>query len=138
MSYVCYTLLSADRRCTYVGITNCMERRLRQHNGELAGGAKSTTRCTRRQPWVVACTVTGFRTKIEALQFEWCLHNMRHITTRGLTGRCHKLVHACNKVRWTSRAPLACDVPLTIHVQTDDMNMSLLTPLPDYVTVVKK
>lgn len=26
----------------YTGVTNCVERRVRQHNGELAGGAKYT------------------------------------------------------------------------------------------------
>lgn len=138
MSYLCYTLLSADKRCTYVGITNCMPRRLRQHNGELVGGAKYTTRCSGRQPWSVACTVTGFRTKVEALQFEWRLHHMRHVRERGLAGRCRKLVEACNKVQWTTSAPPACDVPLTITVLTDDIDMALLTPLPDYVVAVKK
>lgn len=138
MSYVCYTLLSANKRSTYVGITNCMERRLRQHNGELAGGAKCTTRGCGKQPWAVACIVHGFRTKVEAMQFEWCLHNLRHIRRRGLAGRCEKLTHVCNKLHWTSRAPPAATVPLTITVLVDDMDVTLLTPLPDYVVVVKK
>ena len=36
-----YMLRCADRSI-YVGVTRCLIRRLRQHNGELAGGAKYT------------------------------------------------------------------------------------------------
>ena len=43
-----YVLLSADGRRTYVGITTDVERRLRQHNGELVGGAKATRA---HRPW---------------------------------------------------------------------------------------
>lgn len=35
-----YVLESLDGKRTYVGVTKNMRRRLRQHNGELAGGAK--------------------------------------------------------------------------------------------------
>ena len=38
--YVCYILKSGNR--TYNGSTNNMRRRLRQHNGEIKGGAKYT------------------------------------------------------------------------------------------------
>jgi structure-specific endonuclease subunit SLX1 len=45
-TYVCYLLrlAKADSAAarTYVGITNNLTRRLRQHNGEIKGGALST------------------------------------------------------------------------------------------------
>ena len=51
--------------------------RLRQHNGELAGGARATSPPW-LQPWRAAAVVTGFRAgaavdggKRAALQFEW-------------------------------------------------------------------
>lgn len=42
-NYVVYVLINTSHNKTYVGITNKPERRIRQHNGELVGGAKYTT-----------------------------------------------------------------------------------------------
>lgn len=64
-TYVCYLLASGNR--TYIGITNHLSRRIRQHNGELAGGAKYT----RGKQWRVVCYVGYFSTKQEAMRFEW-------------------------------------------------------------------
>jgi len=41
-SYTLYLLINRSNNCTYVGITNNPEQRLRKHNGELVGGAKYT------------------------------------------------------------------------------------------------
>jgi predicted GIY-YIG superfamily endonuclease len=42
-NYIIYLLYNTKSNCTYVGITNNPNRRIRQHNGELVGGAKYTT-----------------------------------------------------------------------------------------------
>lgn len=42
MDYIVYLLINSCNNCTYVGITNNRIRRLRQHNGELVGGARYT------------------------------------------------------------------------------------------------
>ena len=43
-SYIVYVLKNNYNNYTYVGITNNPERRIRQHNGEIKGGARYTTR----------------------------------------------------------------------------------------------
>lgn len=76
MSYICYILRSLNPKYfnrTYTGITNNSVRRLRQHNGELVGGA----RCTRSiQPLTYFIKITNL-TKIQALSIERKIHNMK-------------------------------------------------------------
>jgi len=43
MDFLVYILINSSSNKTYVGMTNNPTRRLRQHNGELVGGAKYTT-----------------------------------------------------------------------------------------------
>ena len=43
LSYCVYLLVHNLSNKTYIGCTNNKERRIRQHNGELVGGAKYTT-----------------------------------------------------------------------------------------------
>ena len=62
-----------DKGClgeSYVGFTQDPHRRLRQHNGELKGGAKST----RGRQWEHLIIWSGFNDKIHALRFESALH----------------------------------------------------------------
>ncbi|CAI9102919.1 OLC1v1001311C14 [Oldenlandia corymbosa var. corymbosa] len=64
-----YLILSTNPPIkTYVGVTNNFSRRLKQHNGDLRGGAKAS-RVGR--PWVCACLINGFSGKAEACKFEF-------------------------------------------------------------------
>jgi len=67
-----YLLASTTSRRTYVGYTCNLERRLRQHNGEIKGGAKYTRY---GRPWKMICYVDGFPDNTTALQFEWRMHH---------------------------------------------------------------
>jgi len=70
MFYV-YLLVSSNGN-TYVGATVDLNRRLRQHNKEIKGGAVATgTRVAKGETWVRACHVSGFPDWSAALQFEW-------------------------------------------------------------------
>ena len=62
-----YGLVAAGGE-TYIGYSPNPERRLRQHNGELAGGARHTAN---GDNWVPVVTVAGFKDKSEALKFEF-------------------------------------------------------------------
>lgn len=42
-SYIVYLLYHTEKNITYVGMTNNKNRRIRQHNGILSGGARYTT-----------------------------------------------------------------------------------------------
>jgi structure-specific endonuclease subunit SLX1 len=65
-------LLEATNKSTYVGATVNLDRRLRQHNKELAGGAVATSiKVAKGEEWRRHCYVKGFPTWKCALQFEW-------------------------------------------------------------------
>lgn len=71
MPFFVYLLLSSDN-CTYVGATVDLERRLRQHNKEIKGGAYATgSKVTSGETWIRAAHVEGFPDWQSALQFEW-------------------------------------------------------------------
>ena len=109
--YVCYIIESLVTNRTYVGITNNLKRRLRQHQGDLTGGAKYT-RVGR--PWVLRAFVSGFKSHRQVLQFEWMLKHMPPKNMRGIYGRAIKLIGLVSRVKWTKQSPLANTVPLII------------------------
>jgi structure-specific endonuclease subunit SLX1 len=70
MSYV-YLLVSTGGN-TYVGATVDLNRRLRQHNKEIKGGAHATgIKVAQGETWTRAAHVSGFPDWQAALQFEW-------------------------------------------------------------------
>ena len=69
MSFFVYLLTTTGNDATYVGATVDLAKRLRQHNGEISGGAHATTR--RGNVWRRAAHVAGFPDWPAALQFEW-------------------------------------------------------------------
>jgi len=96
-SYFVYLLSSTTKSRTYVGCTCNLTRRLRQHNGEIKGGAKYTKY---GRPWKMICYVKGFPNKRTAYQFEWRMHNppkRRH----GVDGRMVSLAEVLSLERFT-------------------------------------
>lgn len=66
-----YLLVSSDNS-TYVGATIDLDRRLRQHNKEIKGGAYATgIKVQKGEIWERAAYVSGFPDWQAALQFEW-------------------------------------------------------------------
>jgi predicted GIY-YIG superfamily endonuclease len=67
-----YLLQASDKKSTYVGATVNLNRRLRQHNKVIKGGAKATgAKVERGLTWARVAHVKGFPTWSSALQFEW-------------------------------------------------------------------
>ena len=80
-------ILLCDDGSTYVGATVNLERRIRQHNKELVGGAVATgTKVNKGLMWNMVCYVSGFPDWIATLQFEWRLKQLtRKINDKSLT-----------------------------------------------------
>ena len=55
-NWFCYLLYIPGTNRTYIGATNDPAHRLRQHNGELKGGAKAT----KGKKWTQAFYLSGF------------------------------------------------------------------------------
>ena len=78
--FSCYGLFSPSTGRTYIGMTTDTHRRVRQHRGDLAGGARAT-RVAR--DWQMVFALTGFPSHRDALRAEWRLkHPQGHRRSR--------------------------------------------------------
>jgi len=126
--YVCYCLESSTTAKTYVGVTNNLKRRLRQHNRELQGGAKYTST---GGPWILSILVGPFATHQHALHFEWHWKHSPPKKVTGLKGRLIKLQHMVTvKTPW----------PLQVYALNPELlchrTMPEMPGMPPSVTVV--
>lgn len=68
--YTVYVLRSTVRHASlYIGSTPNPPRRLKQHNGDVRGGAARTSR-EKLRPWEMIALVSGFPSMVAALKFE--------------------------------------------------------------------
>ena len=128
IKWVCYIIYKNNN--TYCGITNNVTRRLKQHNSVIKGGAKATT--SKGPGWNYLCQITGFQNKIQVLQFEWAVKHVLPNEGYGLFMRIKRLFHVLNSYKWTSKAPIASTIPLTVNwfYYIDTYHYSL----PDYIS----
>ena len=124
--------LIQNKGCTYAGVSPDPVKRLRKHNGEIAGGAKYTL--SKGKGWEHICLVHGFQTKIQAMQFEWAVKHQPPRDAGGVINRVKKLYQTLNKPQLTSKSPTADSIPLTLEwkmcVDCEDTNV------PDYITIL--
>ncbi len=120
MTWYCYILAHGER--TYNGSTNDPRRRLRQHNGELKGGARATSRGG--PGWRFVAVVAGFPDHVNALQCEWRIKcpsgvpGKRGREWQGPAGRVRGLGHVLRLKQWTKQTTVACgSYPLTVWVE---------------------
>ena len=70
MSFVYF--IESTNGSTYIGATVNLDKRIRQHNKEITGGAKLTSnKVIKGEIWQYICFVENFPTYNEALKFEW-------------------------------------------------------------------
>ena len=105
MPHCVYLLRSTTHARTYIGYSPSPAHRLRQHNGELSGGARKTRR---GRPWKLQVVLSGFATKRSALQFEaaWQHPDVRLHTRSNLT--CPLLRHCAVAALYFSNKRLRC------------------------------
>lgn len=118
-SWVCYCLAREDSGATYIGATINMPHRIRQHNGEIKGGAHYTTSALAKgHTWNIVCTVGPFPTSTAALQFEWrWKHISRKIDNTPIMRRIVAVVRLLNMDKPTSKAELYSSYPrLNINI----------------------
>jgi structure-specific endonuclease subunit SLX1 len=128
-SWYCYilrTINSFYENYTYNGSTNDLTRRLRQHNGQIGGGAKATAN---KGPWEYYAILTGFDTHNEALSCEW---RIKHPTGKrlrpkkycGVNGRIEALNLVLNLEKWTNNSTgLESGKKYTLYLANDIINI---------------
>ena len=123
MSFFVYLLLSSDNS-TYVGATVDLNRRLRQHNKEIKGGAHATgSKVEKGEVWIRACHVEGFPDWQAALQFELRLKQLTRkitITVHPLHRRMVALKQLLNLERSTTKAKAYTEWPEPPNVIVED------------------
>lgn len=109
-------LLECSDKTTYVGATIDLQKRLRQHNGEIKGGARATSiKVKQGKVWNRICYIKNFPDWVSALQFEWAFkfYSRKYVKTCKcpIQRRIKGLYDLLNKDRPTSKAMYYNDWP---------------------------
>ena len=134
MEYKCYIIFNDNY--SYVGITNNLNRRLRQHNKEIKGGAKYTSMIKdkiKNSKWNYACYVDGFKNKNDALKFEWALKHIKPKYKKDIINIINKLIINLNKNKWTKKSPISFNYKLNI-VWCEIFLIPEIINLPNYIS----
>jgi len=112
---------------TYIGCTINFNRRIKQHNGIISGGAKRTRK---HRPWKPIVIVHGFD-KIGAMQFEW-----RWKRGRKITGRINLMYNMFFLKIWTRNARPCSEYTLIVE-WFDETYIRKYIVLPNNITYKK-
>lgn len=132
-----YLLKSFNGNRTYIGASNNPDKRLKCHNGEISGGAKSTKT---DRPWKHICIMRNLK-KINALQLEWRLKRWKCKKSRKLTNcpgkvnRIHNIFTVLNLDNWTTKSPLSKNINIYLDIYDDyDIFNNKINELPSNIT----
>ena len=136
-------LLMSTNGSTYVGATIDVNRRLRQHNSEIKGGAKrTTTKSCKGEVWERVCYVGGFPNWRAALQFEWRWKQLsrKQPYKIPIERRVNALCDLISLEKPTSKSILYEDwtSPLTIYLEkTEKINKMEIEKIIKYANNIK-
>ena len=117
--WMCYCLES-DSGTTYIGSSVDVDRRLRQHNGEIKGGARVTSRGS---GWKRVCHIVGFPNSKAALQFEWKWKRVsQSLHGRPIERRIKALLEMLNQESTTSSSLPFSEYEGPLYVFVEDMD----------------
>jgi len=109
--YLVYLLKS--EKYSYVGMTNDFTKRFRQHNKEIKGGARYTSK---RDAWYPVLIIDGFQDMKSAMQCEWRLKRGKG----GCKGRIIYLNdYIKNNKQWTSNSDNIIDQNLITYIDDE-------------------
>lgn len=111
-----YLITSGNR--TYIGVTTDVQRRLRQHNREIVGGARSTV--SGAPNWKLHLHVEGFTRKSEVMRWEKIIKSR----CRGLHQRSHAIIDMTH-----GRCPVKGRLPM----YAPPGNLALYINIPDHL-----
>ena len=101
-NYYCYFLISHKSNRTYIGITNNLENRIKQHNGKIKGGAKST----QSSSWNYHTVIGNFKNKSESMSFEWYWKHIKNKNGKwiknksGMNNKMKRLLELILNCKW--------------------------------------
>jgi len=142
--WFCYILRNTQpqhKNATYNGSTNNPTRRLRQHNGEICGGARATTR--KKGGWEFCAVLAGFPDHINCLSCEWRMKcpsgrpGRRETKYHSPRGRMQSLNEILPLTRWTGKCKIDNgEYKMKLYVVQDLADALLPDNIPDNIEVV--
>jgi hypothetical protein len=130
-----YLLQAIDCNKSYIGMTNDPMRRLKQHNGDISGGA----RATRGWKWQHVMIVSGFPTKRDALQFEWYWkHVCKKMKQRGIVSKMEAFVQIWKRGYSSSSSTHFCQIPTPFFLSFSHLGQSLYEKIESFQSLPKE
>ena len=138
--YILTTDYEDHTNYTYNGYTNNPERRLRQHNGEIKGGAKYTKMYGKSQ-WKYLVLIEGYPNMENALQCEWRIKHpegkKRSRKWTGPKGRLLSLNEILKLEKWTSKSVINnSDIKLKINILEEYKDIINTDDLPENIEII--
>jgi predicted GIY-YIG superfamily endonuclease len=141
MNWYCYILRCVNenhKNLTYNGYTTNLERRLKQHNGLISGGAKAT----RGKKWEYYAIITGFKSSSNALSCEWRIKKPTGQKKRppiycGVNGRIKGLSKVLQLDMWTSKCIiLNNECEYTLYITNDVYEYLEIENIPKNIKII--
>lgn len=141
--WYCYILRCIDegkRNLTYNGSTNNIYKRLRQHNGQISGGAKATN----GKQWEVYSIIIGCVDHSHNLSLEWAIKHIegsgkKHVRPAkycGVAGRIKGLSRVLLLDKWTQQCTIenkTCNY--TLYIVEEMLQYLDLDEIPDNIDI---